>query len=943
MEKLKVSKRVLKSSLTRLASKIDSTESSTDLQYYTPKLVELDIKSSELFQSIFDICEEVDLDGFISEQGEVRDTIDRLNLLVLKETESASKISQAASNISKDTQRDKINVRLPEIPVPHFSGGNPVEWLSFRDLFSACVIQNEALSPAQKLQYLKGALRGDALRVINTLSLTNANFDIAWSLLEERYANKRELVFTIIKQFMNSPSVIIESEGQLLNLIDLTRECIRSLESLDIEVDGFAETLFVYTVQQKLDPATRGWWERSLKDDSLPKLDQLLSFLKFHAGTLQSSRVQNKRSIQSKVSAFSSECKNSLCAFCNASEHSINKCVNFLKLGVQKRVEFVKANKLCFNCMQKHRVENCGSNYTCRVCFKKHHTVLCFKRHSEKPLNVGSSISVNAPAFVPQGVSSNRASIINDPAGHLGMTDITSCVSDFNVPDQVLLCTALVNVRDSNDDYQVCRVLLDPGSQASFISESCMVRLGLPRKRAKIQISCLGTSSSCSNGMSEIEFTPHFSSGPVFNTPVYVLSKIIGELPHFNLDKRYGELFSDLVLADPTFFKTGPVDILLGVNISLPMLQGQTINRGDGKPFAVRSQLGWIVSGSIPSSSGTSPTIHVNNIQVDLDTLVSNFWKLDSVPVVSKLTDAEQSCEDFFVATHCRDQSGKYVVRLPFHTSPTQLGDSKQMALRRFYRLERSLSSNPDIYEQYRHFMKEYTDLGHMEEVMDVENTDVNFYLPHHCVLKPSSTTSKLRVVFDASAKTSSGLSLNDLLMTGPRVQSELFPILLRFRMFPVALCADVEKMFRQIKVHSADTNLQRIIWRDCPQRPLSIFKLTTVTYGMACSPYLSTRALRQLALDECDTFPLASASTLRDFYVDDLLAGSNSVKDARELVNQMLQMMERGGFRLRKWISNCSSIFDGTPGIDQQPISQVKIENDSCVRVFGSRVVSNY
>ncbi|GFT23872.1 integrase catalytic domain-containing protein [Trichonephila clavipes] len=110
--------------------------------------------------------------------------------------------------------------------------------------------------------------------------------------------------------------------------------------------------------------------------------------------------------------------------------------------------------------------------------------------------------------------------------------------------------------------------------------------------------------------------------------------------------------------------------------------------------------------------------------------------------------------------------------------------------------------------------------------------------------------------------------------MAGPRVQPELFPILIQFRIFSVAICADVEKMFRQIKVHEEDVDWQRIFWRDSPTEPIREYRLTTVTYGTSSAPFLSTRTLRQLAIDEQENYPAASRATLSHFYVDDLLSG---------------------------------------------------------------------
>ncbi|GFV49201.1 DUF1758 domain-containing protein [Trichonephila clavipes] len=182
----------------------------------------------------------------------------------------------------------------------------------------------------------------------------------------------------------------------------------------------------------------------------------------------------------------------------------------------------------------------------------------------------------------------------------------------------------------------------------------CLERLGLPTKRTNGRISCLGASDTRTNGISEIKFTPHFTSNISFVTSVYVVNKIVGQLPHFSLDSSWSEPFSDLK-----------------VNL-FPL--------GDNKPFAVHSDLGWIVAGNVPSEDMFS-SIAVNSIQVVTDELVSNFWKLDSVPEASLLTSEERACENHFIDTHVRNVDGRYVVRLPFHSLPSKLGDSRESAI----------------------------------------------------------------------------------------------------------------------------------------------------------------------------------------------------------------------------------------------------------------------
>ncbi|XP_035227805.1 uncharacterized protein LOC118200005 [Stegodyphus dumicola] len=173
-------------------------------------------------------------------------------------------------------------------------------------------------------------------------------------------------------------------------------------------------------------------------------------------------------------------------------------------------------------------------------------------------------------------------------------------------------------------------------------------------------------------------------------------------------------------------------------------------------------------------------TFTVNNLQLNTNELVERFWSLDSIPEVKRISSEDKKCEEFFKTTHFRDQNGRYVVKLPFKDNPSRLGNSKDLALQRFKSLERNLLRSPDTYDMYKHFMKEYLDLGHMEPVHSSEFPSQTYFMPHHAIIKESSSTSKGCVVFNATSKSSSGLSLNDILMTGPGIQ-ELFPVLINF------------------------------------------------------------------------------------------------------------------------------------------------------------------
>ena len=161
------------------------------------------------------------------------------------------------------------------------------------------------------------------------------------------------------------------------------------------------------------------------------------------------------------------------------------------------------------------------------------------------------------------------------------------------------------------------------------------------------------------------------------------------------------------------------------------------------------------------------------------------------------MTAEEAGCEKHFDDTNIQKPDCRFLVQLPFLSNGVKLGHSRASALKRFFSLERKLNANPELKMEYLAFIQEIVVLGHIELVPENESDNLNcFYLPHHCVHEPDSTTTKLRVVFNASAKTTSGRSLNDCLRIGRKLKDDLFSILVRFRFFEIAMIADSSKLY---------------------------------------------------------------------------------------------------------------------------------------------------
>lgn len=396
------------------------------------------------------------------------------------------------------------------------------------------------------------------------------------------------------------------------------------------------------------------------------------------------------------------------------------------------------------------------------------------------------------------------------------------------------------------------------------------------------------------------------------------------------MDVRHIAIPPGLQLADPTFNVPSAVDILVGAEVFWDVLGSDSINLGSGKPKLQSSKLGWIISGCLQQSSSRAqpPVCHFLS-HAESDQLTC-FWELDSVLPSNCFSTEEEACETIFQETTRRDDNGQFVVTIPLKDSPESLGDSYAMAKRRFFSLERKLERDSKLKGRYMKFMREYSDLNHMTQNSKSNRSDNKFeyFLPHHGVERESSTTTKLRVVYDASAVTTSGKSFNDIQMVGPTVQEDLLSILLRFRQHKFVVTSDIEKMYRAVLVEPSQRSLQQIIFRFDPSGPLQTFSLNTVTYGTASAPYLATKCLVPLADQSSD--PKVSDSIKRDFYVDDYLTGRDSIESVVQLCQGVSSILESAKFRLRKWQSNSQEILASVANKDLETSEKTLNLNDT-------------
>lgn len=419
---------------------------------------------------------------------------------------------------------------------------------------------------------------------------------------------------------------------------------------------------------------------------------------------------------------------------------------------------------------------------------------------------------------------------------------------------------------------------------------------------------------------------------------VIIIPKITSEIPAIHLNASDWPIPKNIGLADPQFNVPAKIEMLIGAELFCELLSIGQIKMDDKLPFLQNSVFGWIVMGKVANVKINAAFCGVViNGESGLENCLQKFWSMEEVAKNEPAyTKTEKALERYFIETMERDSSGRFVVRLPFYTNLEKIGQTKLMAQRRFFAVERRLAMIPEIQNQYAEFMEEYIRLGHMERIDEADIGEPNAFLPHHCIVRPEKATTKLRVVFDASAKSNNDVSLNDMMAVGPKLQDDLFDIMLRFRKYKYVMTADIEKMYRQTLVHPDDRNMQMIVWRFKNTDSLQYYRLKTVTYGTKSASYLATRCLKEAAIINEKEFPLASSAISNDFYMDDIITGCNDIGAAITLHYQLEKIMAEFGFNLRKWCSNYAEIIFNEPTEESMLNFKINEETQDYVKTLG-------
>lgn len=877
----------LKGTLTRLYNSIQGlkTESCNSLQSRMTHLKNAFQNYEVINKAIFLMDPEDSEDimavenKYYATEAAIKDAIDDLTTRGGASAENETPLSSPGAKIV-----------LPTINVEPFDGRTSAKYVTFINMFTSLVDKDTKLDQVQKLHYLRSFLRDEAYNVIKNLPITNSSYLEALTLLRDRYYNKFNIVSEYVASLLDLPN-LGKSNNDMRNFISTIKQSLAALKNLDIAVDSWNPILIVI-LTRKIDTQTARAFqlERKLREE--PTVTELLEFMEKRAIAIDNVEVINPQPhLRHAVHVTTSNSQGTgiSCLYCKSSRHKLFSCKQFQLMPVSVRIKFVTDSKLCKICLNKHNGK-CKFHFRCTQCKQAHNSLI----HSEQ----------------------------SEPVSLLS-----------NTINNVLLPTARIKVFTRDNKEVHIKAILDSGSQASLVTSKVVNVLGMTPSLSNSSIIGIGNIENKSKYSIPLEIhslTSNFRTFINFN----VVDTITCKMPQSQINLASLNIPPGLLLADDSFHSPSEINMLLAADvffqIILPKSKDLVAMESErpqsslsshkykvSKPAILNTKLGHIIGGTLPADSENKVRIslHCHTCEStipDINEQLKNFWATEKVPevMIEKSNESELAEQNFNNTVILKDS--KFQVDLPLKIELNKvndtLGNSFELALFRFLHLEKKLHKNKDLLSKYQNFIEEYISMGHAH-YFDISGYDFSkdpiYFIPHHAVLNEASKTTPLRVVFDGSMLTSKKVSINNLLHNGPKVQRDLFDILLLFRHGEFIFTTDIKKMFRNIRLNPMHTSLQNILWRGNPGEPIRCIRLDTITYGLKSSSYLATRCLIELANRYETKWPLASFVLKNCTYVDDVLYSHSNLPTLLETKRQLIEILKMGGFETHKWSSN--------------------------------------
>ena len=785
--------------------------------------------------------------------------------------ETAPAPAQQLAHPSGDTAR--AMPQLPRITIEKF-GGSALEWPRWVSLFKALVHDRADLTDVERLTYLQAHLTGPAREAVRGMLCDASLYSTALGELEREFGDPARVIHATMKRLLTARPV---KDGDMTALTELSRDlhtAVNVLQCLHYDSDISAATN-VTTVAGKL-PAGMAWrWGEHVVERGItrPTLADLNDWLRrqvaagrvaamdqtgprkakveasggppegrpkrvFATASAPMTRGRAVNSERPKTIKPTTVGRRDACAMCGR-DHSVQCCEQFIALTIDERAEFIGLRELCFNCLERGHVSaRCPRDVTCDVegCGRRHNSLL----------HGGRRVFPRAPGSGGLPAPSDTK--------HVG-------TAAADPRSQVLLQVTPITVQGPSGTI-VTHALLDLGSQVTLITDELCDRLGVSGPTDGLVLSTL-------NGNERLQSRRvTFSVQPVGGEELYVI-RDAQTTPKLNVANhsmdwsREKDKWPHLRELNLPSVCRGPVDVLLGSDAFELIVPREVVEGPPGTPCAVRTRLGWTVTGRVPRRSpymqdGQS----VHHVRVDdersrvleLHNQMKRFWTTEDFGTKYEKallrSDADVRAMSILDST-TRRAGDRYETGLLWRDDDVRMPDNRETALIRLRGVERRLARDERLCQSYRETVNDYITQGHASKVIEgePEADGRTWYLPHHAVQNPNKP-GKVRVVFDAAAKCD-GTSLNDNLISGPNNLNSLPGVLMRFRQGRVPVASDVKQMFHQITIRPQDRRSQRFLWRDMDtQREPETYQMNVVIFGAKSSPLTATYELRRCAED---------------------------------------------------------------------------------------------
>lgn len=829
--------------------------------------------------------------------------------------------------------------------------GNPLNYWRFIRSFEKN-IESKVEDQGEKLNYLLQYCSGNAKEVIKNCVVMDSEvgYNTAREMLYDRFGEPYTIACAYIEKITGGPILKSSDRQGLLAFADNLKDCKLTLESIGY-LDDINSSDNLRRIAERLPIHLKGRWldiaGKIRKRGERPRIDHLANFVVDRAKAANDpvfGRIMDNDKLKTKgysstnapkASTFATqvdtdskenddECSSFIvnsssspkpisyvikCPLCSGS-HYLYRCEEFKGRSFEDRRKVVRENRLCDNCLKPgHIARGCWERSFCQVegCKGKHQALL----HPPTDLNAvkGNSNQNDNEAL---GMSAKTYAIKADPVNK----------NSQNIKKRICLPIVPVRVCGRNQSEMVeTYALLDKGSDTSLCEKGLLERLKLRGVEKAFTLTTVEKEKSQRKGVVVGLTVTALDSDDDVELPAVLA---VDKLP-ISINSRASaedvKLWPHLAGVELPEIDHEEVTLLIG-NDAPEVFWVLEERRGRKKePYAVKSILGWTLVG--PTEHRKESNFNVNFVRLEdqmLQQQVEKFWKTDFGDSIADPKSA-LSVEDRRALTMMEKSAtlvdGHYQIALPWRHGKSCMPNNRSLAESRLRLLKRRFTKDSELFQKYKETISGYIEKGHAIQLSDdqlrPQERDV-WYLPHHPVVHPQKPD-KVRVVFDCAA-TFKGTSLNDQLLQGPDLTNSLVGVLTRFRQDSVALVADIEGMFHQVRVSPDDCNVLRFLWwpnGDLNKEPME-YQMTVHLFGATSSPSCANFALKKTAKDN-QHFDAETIDTVhRNFYVDDCLKSVESNKDAVRLSGQLCDLLSKGGFHLTKWICNRREVIDAIP-----------------------------